>query len=559
MIEKLAGKKEIVYPILAALIVFFKRWALMDKGINYEEAKDIECFLKVANGEIPYKDFWWPYGPFQLYFFGFFFKWFNVEGFLFPRLVVSAAASAGAFFSYKIARFYLSSSMALLASLFAFSGLVANVHTYGHIFAVLGLTLTFYFLQLHIFREKDGYLWIAGGFCGLAIISKPFAIGASAFAAVVLYQIAARIFSHRYSFKQFVLFPASAAIVSTIFYLPLPFMVPFPRLLEALFPMFSGYVKPESSFNLPSIFPMEIFGTGDFSRWIQILNQYFSYDFRWWLVVLTFLLGGFLLLKKWQNNNWRLSRDVSLLLALVIFAPFFELQVLLIKGTSPYINMLPSFILLFVFLNSVKNKAYLAIPGYAFIAVLFAGTFVYSPIKYFWLYKTQGIPLRQKYAENILVTPYQKAMYDLIVGYIKSNTTDSDRIVVADYNSMFVLLSGRPNLFADHWGVFQRASFHPYNKVVNAPLEVLISLENKIVERIKEENPKVILIPTRYLTSEKKNISPFLKYLESEWERVAQFQRPDSIPGMDYDLGMSIFKKAKNEFRGEARRLERVG
>ena len=70
-----------------------------------------------------------------------------------------------------------------------------------------------------------------------------------------------------------------------------------------------------------------------------------------------------------------------------------------------------------------------------------------------------------------------------------------------------------------------------------------LAREREIVERIEKGTPRLILIPNHYLDSQNKVFSPFLRYIESDWEKVKVFEGSGLMPGIDYNLGISVFTK----------------
>lgn len=262
------------------------------------------------------------------------------------------------------------------------------------------------------------------------------------------------------------------------------------------------------------------------------------------MIILAVIFGAFYLLRSLKENKWRFAKEPQCLFVLLAFAFFFEFQLIVLNnGTAPYVSMLPTYILLLVFAEQIKDRLYFAAPVYIFLSALFLAQFVYSPLKYFFFYKNHGTPLALHAAENIQVSPYQKKMYGDITEYIQNNTEQSERIVVADYNSMFALLSQRKDLFSENWMIFGGTSFHPYNNQATPPNMKTLFREREIVERIEKGNPKLILIPNRYLESPNKVFSPFLEYIKSKWEKVKVFEEGGMTVGIDYDLGVSVFTK----------------
>ena len=146
--------------------------------------------------------------------------------------------------------------------------------------------------------------------------------------------------------------------------------------------------------------------------------------------------------------------------------------------------------------------------------------FFYPAIKYSLYYKNQGEPLELAFAENVIVPRYTKMGYHNIVKYIHQETGANQAIVNVDYNSLPYLFSSRKNIFSEDFLTFARTSFSPYHKNTNAYSENFYKIvESKIIKKIENEKPAMILIPPEFINDDTRRTSLFIKYLLDNWEK----------------------------------------
>ena len=80
-----------------------------------DHGRDLYAFDAVTHGKLPYKDFWWVYGPLMLYYYGLFFKILGVHitSILLGRALLIILSSV---FLYLSAACLMSPGLAFLAA-----------------------------------------------------------------------------------------------------------------------------------------------------------------------------------------------------------------------------------------------------------------------------------------------------------------------------------------------------------------------------------------------------------------------------------------------------------
>ena len=121
-----------------------------------------------------------------------------------------------------------------------------------------------------------------------------------------------------------------------------------------------------------------------------------------------------------------------------------------------------------------------------------------------------------------MVLPYTREVYREATEFIKSNSSETDKIVVADYKMFFYLFSDRENLFSENFYIFAETTFHPFRNEVWLPFKEKLRIEDNIINKIKKKKPALIIIPTDFLTPENVEQSPFLTYVVKNWSKCKE-------------------------------------
>ncbi len=114
-----------------------------------DHGNNLYCFKKTLDGAMPYRDYWWVYGPLMPYYYSLFFRLFGVSihsvviGYTFLNLL------CGIFF-YKILRLFFASYLAFAATIWFWVFNHPFEHTYNHIGGVLAIIVSVYYLFCYI-------------------------------------------------------------------------------------------------------------------------------------------------------------------------------------------------------------------------------------------------------------------------------------------------------------------------------------------------------------------------------------------------------------------------
>lgn len=532
------------FPILVLIsLVLIKRLLISKYGINREAPIELENIFLILDGKLIYKDFFWYHGFFPIYWHVLIFKLFSPQLY-YLRLFVTFFALATSYFCYLIALKLLSPWKAAGTALLAFTGLLVPEHATGEMMAFCFITISLYCLVKYCETSNTKFIFFAGLSAGIVSLAQVLPLGVISLFGGLFAVIGYGFFRDQGYLKNLKAFLIGYLPVILISYGSLALFVPIDDLLRNLFPLFFGYdLSPNvyKSLPIPSILP-PIWKSGSLGEVIQILNNYLISNFRWWLIIFVLIWGLIEFFRSLQIKT--IPQDKLYILGtLVLYSPLFESKFLCYLGrlgTTPnYINMFPTFVL-FIFLleNKVSWKRFSTMV-LTLLVVLF---FLYPFGKYFNYFLKNAVPLNLPYTKGIAVSPYKKELYQRTIIYIEENTSTEDKIVFAGINRYFSIFSDRHDVFRKNILTFAQATFYPSRKI-SGFLEESFDIEEKIINKIKKSQPKLILFPKNYMNSVGEKTSPFLKYLEEEWQVVASFGDETKKNYYEYESPILIYSK----------------
>ena len=529
--------------LFVASIVLIKRLLISRYGINWESPMELENIFLVLDGQLIYRDFFWYHGFFPIYWHALIFKILSPEIY-YLRLFVTLFAAVTSFFAYRITRFFLSPWLSVCVSLLGFTGLVVSEHTTGEMMAFCCITVSFYFLLQYCNTSQPRSLFFAGLMGGISTLAQILHLGLFALIGGVIAIFCYGLFGERGYWKNFNIFILGYIPLPLLCYGLLAIFVSPRKLMDNLFPDFaSNHASSGASttFSYPSLIPTIGFGQS-LPELISNFNKYLFINLRWWLIVLVFVLGLIEFLLSWKNK--KLSKNGLLLFGtLVLYGPLFEAKALLIAAPagkmSTYINMLPTYVLLFYLLKQVYGfKLFTPVLAVGFLLIYF----FYPFGKYYYYFSKNAVALNMTHSKWISVSPYKYDLYHKTVDYIKSNTQEGDTIVMSGLNHYFSIFSNRYDVFRNQSTIFWQTSFNPVNKAMGPSTSHAYEAENKIINKIEQANAKLILMPDGYSNAEPKK-SPYLSYLDSQWEKAVRIGDYSLLNPYDYEPAIFIYNR----------------
>jgi len=156
-------KLKTVFLLLTILVAGIYVWPelnfqdLLSQG---DHGRDLYAFDAVTHGQLPYKDFWWVYGPFMPYYYGLFFKIFGVHitSVLLGRALIVVLCAV---FFYLAATCLMTPGLAFLGAIWFTQSRQEFFFTYNHIGGILAELMICWCLLSYLRNPSARYLSLA--------------------------------------------------------------------------------------------------------------------------------------------------------------------------------------------------------------------------------------------------------------------------------------------------------------------------------------------------------------------------------------------------------------
>lgn len=150
----------LLLTILMSAVFVWPELNFQDLLSQGDHGRDLYAFDAVTHGKLPYKDFWWVYGPIMPYYYGLFFKIFGVHitSVLLGRALIVVLCSV---FFYLSAATLMSPILAFLGSAWFTQSRQEFFFTYNHVGGICAELVIVWCLLSYIRQESMRYLWIA--------------------------------------------------------------------------------------------------------------------------------------------------------------------------------------------------------------------------------------------------------------------------------------------------------------------------------------------------------------------------------------------------------------
>jgi hypothetical protein len=150
----------LLLTILMAAIFVWPELNFQDLLSQGDHGRDLYAFDAVTHGKLPYKDFWWVYGPIMPYYYGLFFKIFgmHITSVLLGRALLAVTCSA---FFYLSATCLMSPLLAFIGAAWFTQSRQEFFFTYNHIGGIAAELIICWCLLSYLRLPSMRYLWIA--------------------------------------------------------------------------------------------------------------------------------------------------------------------------------------------------------------------------------------------------------------------------------------------------------------------------------------------------------------------------------------------------------------
>ena len=150
----------LLLTILLSAVFVWPELNFQDLLSQGDHGRDLYAFDAVTHGKLPYKDFWWVYGPLMPYYYGLFFKIFGVHitSVLLGRALLAIVCSV---FFYLSASCLMSPGLAFLGAAWFTQSRQEFFFTYNHVGGIAAELVIAWCLLSYIRLGGMRYLWFA--------------------------------------------------------------------------------------------------------------------------------------------------------------------------------------------------------------------------------------------------------------------------------------------------------------------------------------------------------------------------------------------------------------
>lgn len=459
------------YPFAGALFLIFFIFSLFyyrytNTRVDGDVGRYLNNALRVANGELPYKDFWLYFPPGEVFLPAFIYKVFgvNVNIVLISSVFISALVGLA---SYLLSRLMVKdNSLALLsASLVFFGGLPV---TYGCLYLhpvtyFLFLLVSAYLLLLHFERETFRKLFLSGIFIGLAFFFRIYEVG-GAFVAFVIAIILHHRLSNRafnYCFKPVMIFCGGALLSFAL--LTFPLIKIYPIMLKQIIvesvsmgvsmPSFYFYDSVVwlghtlESFELFRKTGEVFYGLKAFINLVRLINATLLYLLPFLLIPVSFLY----LSNRALGHRDRITVLFFLMWGLLVLPKILErCSIDAVSQSTTVLSFLLVYLLKRYPGSQIKKKSAvdnLITPGLAVVAILLLATSILPHIREIvFALKRPHYEVNARYGTLVREDKLEAESINSVISFIEKNTKEGDYIYVTMWNAPpFYALTNRRN------------------------------------------------------------------------------------------------------------------
>lgn len=566
-IIKFLAPRNGVFLVLSLLLVYFIQRLMSYKlGLYREECRDINAYLMVLRGYLPYRDFkFWVYGPFAFCIYPIILKVFGVK-LAILRLSYVIIASLTIPLVYYLARRLMPKVWAGLAAFLSVLLLEVPYYTYNHILATISGLCVLVFIVNFIEKRAAYFLFFAGIFIGITILVKPLVMGLGVFTAACLFMLILK-------FKKDSALNINLSHIIVLFlgilFILFPFLIYFimqrslPQLVEAVLPF---GIKPSSAF-----YSFSYLSFPNLSRHWGSIKTILPYQFlfspmNWKTIivrscerlllfspvifpVLIFLLNRLV----YRIKKYELIPENAQLFFLLfsLFSVFISAQSLLhLHRLCMSFTIQVPLLLIVYFLFLITSKKIYAGNGYIkYTVFVLTGFFIFSLVFLYFFripyarYKKYIAPLSIGRAQNIRVTAAEKQLYESL-NMALSKAMPSGPIAVIGYYPQLAFLTQRQNIFGDIEDVFIKLNYLSLQQKNNIEADKeLDELEKELISRIGLQGPAYVLKPVEFRVGDIK--TKVDEYVNKKYISAGVFGPAEIDIGVDGVV--KIYRRRTNE------------
>ncbi|MBU2541492.1 MAG: glycosyltransferase family 39 protein [Candidatus Omnitrophica bacterium] len=534
--------KSLLIILAVALIYYIHHVLSFRLGMNFEESRDANAYLLAMQGNLAYRDFEWLYGPFSFFVYPFIMKIFGVN-LIVLRISYIIFASLVIPLVFFLSKRIMPSLWAGIAAFLSIIFFNVPYYTFNHIFIVLAEIACLLMICRYLESNKKIYnIFWAGIFCSICLLTKPLLAGVSFLVAVSLFLfLFDGLREFRNKINNYLIF------LIGVFILPLIYLLYFysQTALKDLPVAYPLFFQPNSAVSVSlsskidiitfseilkkinGIFPISsLINISSFGEFKQLLVTSFEAFINCLYFIVPISIIFIYIRARFNKVNFeikeKLLRDKNSLLIIIIPSVFISFESFLVghNMTKAY-NIQLTFILTVYLLYFLKTF-YSTRPVITRICI--AIFLFYISFLNFFIYpysnsKRYREPLNLVRAQGILVTAYEKELYESLFSYLSKNLQDNEKIVVMGYYPQLSFLTKQNNIFVREEYLLKKLEFLVKMSIKREDLRPIVtSFEHSIISKIENENPKIILKISNNYLSDFQSISPRIEdFIEKKY------------------------------------------
>ncbi len=541
----------LLFCVLAGVVILYPYLNFQRLLAQGDHGRDLYCFKKTFEGAMPYRDYWWQYGPLMPYYYSAFFRVFGVsiQSVLFGKFII--VLMCGIFFFLAALRM-MSLPLAFVSTLFFWIFRPDFFYTYNHIGGVLLIIFILYCRFLYHSKSRDGFVYLGlGAVVLLSLIRMNIGVACliSFLSSLALGDHIKKVPQWQKRTKFYILgFATTILIIACIYF----YFVSALSLsaFKQCFPYFSSY-RPDTALPLEALV---YFGK------IVWMNFTASWARKIFGVILAGSSASVFYLFLRNKLSDKQKEDILItLLSLVIFLVFNFHEFILSASVFRIAWFFPIGLLLLFFVIDIGSKKW---PKAVYLLILMILVFInvrtaFSNHKATLSYK-QPVNLFQQGKTRIYIDNNHFLQKERDPAYPSENQwiktvnktvnfleemkggADGKPVLAIPYDSLYYFLSGRDS------AVYPLAFFNFIN--------ISQQDEREMIKRLEGEKVDIVLLSSRVNSLEPslgvfgREYCPVLaKYIEGNFEVIAEFGDWQNPPGFVEHHGVKVLKRRNRQ------------
>ena len=521
----------LILTIIVGIFVFYPQLDYIPHISQGDHGRDLYAFARAYEGDHPYQDYWWVYGPLMPYYYGSFFKALgvNIPSLMVGKLLLIIISGV---FIYLSLSLFAKPSISFLATIWYFLTYQDFFFTFNHSGGVALTTITAYCLLLYLNDQKTKYLYFSLISIFLTCLIKVNFGLCNLLGMTIAVLLIDKLNGNRINAKKTRYYLTSLIIlpvcVFSIYFLLLH-KLPVYAIRQCL-----PYLKSDHPHNISLGGALKLFLDINKFHASQNLANMFIFG------ILAISILQITLAIKTTKGFFADNKKVAAAFATLFFFYILNLHEFILSGVYYRVFWAQPFSIMLTFLIIAFTTTLLSkfVKNLLIFGLLFCLTMI-SHNKYFMMkaIKTPINYMRIERAKTFTINPpLWKYTVFQTTEFLKTNLKKDETFFALPYDTLYHYLTDKKSptrqlIFFEH---------------INIPKEQ----EQKIIKELEEQNINWVLLSSR-LSSERKGMGVFgktycpiiHKYINDNFEEIVQYGDWVNEPGWAWNHGTKILRR----------------